>query len=115
MDDDGFISIQGRLKRFAKVAGEMVSLTLVEQLANAAWPDAAHAAIAVADAGKGEKIILLTEQKHAERSILAEQARRDGVAEICLPRQILNVAQIPVLGSGKIDYQAAQQLAEAMS
>ena len=114
MDEDGFIFIQGRLKRFAKVAGEMVSLTLVEQLANAVWPDAVHAAIAVADAGKGEKIILLTEQKHAERGVLAEQARRDGVAEICLPRQILSVAQIPVLGSGKIDYPGAQQLLESL-
>ncbi len=113
MDADGFVRICGRAKRFAKVAGEMVSLTSVEVLASKVWPDALHAAIAVADARKGEQVLLLTTREGAARSALVSQAKEDGVAEISVPRQVICVAEIPVLGTGKIDYVAAQSLAEA--
>jgi len=113
IDAEGFISIQGRAKRFAKVAGEMVSLTVVEALASKLWPNALHAAIAVPDEGKGEKIILMTNAKNAERSAMAEQARFDGVGEICLPRTVMIVKEVPVLGTGKIDYVTAQRMAES--
>lgn len=104
IDVEGFITIQGRAKRFAKVAGEMVSLTVVEGVASRLWPDALHAAVAVPDEGKGEKIILLTDAKGADRGAMAEQIRRDGVAEICLPRSVVVVKEVPLLGTGKIDY-----------
>ncbi len=115
LDEQGFITIQGRVKRFAKVAGEMVSLTVVENLATQVWPDLMHAAVALPDEGKGEKVVLLTEYQTAERATLAEQARKDGVGEICLPRQVFPVKEIPLLGTGKIDYIKSKALAESLS
>ncbi|MDT8407911.1 MAG: AMP-binding protein [Methylococcales bacterium] len=105
IDSEGFVHIKGRGKRFAKIGGEMVSLTLVEQLAANAWPDALHAAIAVPDARKGEQIYVLTTQRMAT---LAEfEAAADGVAKIAIPKKILPIDKMPVLGTGKIDYPAA--------
>ncbi len=115
IDSDGFVRICGRAKRFAKVAGEMVSLTTVEMLAGKTWPDTLHAAVAIPDERKGEQIVLLTTAANAERAALLAQAQTEGVAELYVPRRILAVAAIPVLGSGKIDYVAATRLVEAQA
>ncbi|WP_455212587.1 AMP-binding protein [Kaarinaea lacus] len=112
INDEGFVTISGRAKRFAKVAGEMVSLTAVEAFASKVWPDALHAAVAVPDAKKGEQIVLMTTQEDAERTALVEQARRDNVGEINVPRKVMVVVAIPVLGTGKTDYVTAQSLVE---
>ena len=109
VDDEGFITIRGRSKRFAKVSGEMVSLTAVEQLAINAWPDAHHAAISIPDAKKGEQVILLTTQKQAAVSDLT--AASPGVAAIMLPKKIMVVDAIPVMATGKINYPAVTELA----
>ncbi|WP_262965341.1 AMP-binding protein [Methylobacter psychrophilus] len=111
VDDDGFISICGRSKRFAKISGEMVSLTAVEQLAINAWPDAHHAAISLPDAKKGEQIILVTTQKQVTVNDLA--AASPGVANISLPRKIMIVDTIPIMATGKVDYPAVMALATA--
>jgi len=109
VDDEGFITILGRSKRFAKVSGEMVSLTAVEQLAINAWPNAHHAAISLPDAKKGEQVILVTTQKQATVNDLA--AASPGVAHISLPKKILIVDAIPVMATGKINYPAVVALA----
>ena len=109
VDSEGFLSIRGRSKRFAKVSGEMVSLTAVEQMASNAWPEAHHAAISLPDAKKGEQVILLTTQKQATVSDLAASAK--GVAQISLPKKILIVEAIPLMASGKVNYQAVTELA----
>jgi acyl-[acyl-carrier-protein]-phospholipid O-acyltransferase/long-chain-fatty-acid--[acyl-carrier-protein] ligase len=109
VDEEGFITIRGRSKRFAKVSGEMVSLTAVEQLAANAWPDAHHAAISLPDAKKGEQVILVTTQKQATVHDLA--AASPGVAHISLPKKILIVNAIPVMASGKVNYPAVTELA----
>lgn len=114
IDDEGFIRICGRAKRFAKVAGEMVSLTSVEVLANKVWPNALHAALTIPDQRKGEQIVLLTSAKGADRAALLAQAQTDGVAEIAVPRQILVANSVPVLGTGKIDYVGAKKVMEAL-
>ncbi len=103
-DDEHFLSIRGRLKRFAKVGGETVSLTAVENVACALWPDHAHAAIAVADGRRGESIVLVTTNKEAARSALVAWGREHGVTELAAPRRIVTVSEIPVLGTGKTDY-----------
>lgn len=110
IDTDGFIRICGRAKRFAKIAGEMVSLTSIEVLASKVWPDALHAAISIPDERKGEQIILLSENSTAKRAELLLQAKNDGVGEISVPRQIKSISKIPVLGTGKIDYVSAEKL-----
>jgi acyl-[acyl-carrier-protein]-phospholipid O-acyltransferase/long-chain-fatty-acid--[acyl-carrier-protein] ligase len=115
IDTDGFIRICGRAKRFAKVAGEMVSLTSVEMLAGKTWPGTTHAAVAIPDGRRGEQIVLLTTATAAGRADLLRQAQADGVAELCVPRRIVAVREIPVLGTGKTDYAAAARLLEAQS
>jgi acyl-[acyl-carrier-protein]-phospholipid O-acyltransferase/long-chain-fatty-acid--[acyl-carrier-protein] ligase len=109
VDNEGFLSIRGRSKRFAKVSGEMVSLTAVEQLAANTWPEAHHAAISLPDPKKGEQVILLTTQKNATVNELAEASK--GVAQILLPKKILVVDAIPVMATGKTNYIAVTELA----
>jgi acyl-[acyl-carrier-protein]-phospholipid O-acyltransferase/long-chain-fatty-acid--[acyl-carrier-protein] ligase len=104
VDEDGFLHIRGRSKRFAKVGGEMVSLTFVEQLAMKAWEKSIHAVISLPDAKKGEQIILITTEKTATLHELAK--RSEGVAAINLPKKILFIDAIPVMATGKTDYVA---------
>ncbi|HCT99794.1 MAG TPA: acyl-[ACP]--phospholipid O-acyltransferase, partial [Methylococcaceae bacterium] len=104
IDDDGFLSIRGRSKRFAKVGGEMVSLTLVEQLAMKTWENASHGAISLPDTKKGEQIILITTHKNATLGELARAST--GVAAIYLPKKILFIDAIPLMATGKTDYVA---------
>jgi len=111
VDNEGYITIKGRSKRFAKVSGEMVSLTAVEQLAIEAWPEGHHAAVSLPDPKKGEQVILLTTHKGATLHDLAKSAV--GVAQISLPRKVIAVDAIPLLGAGKTNYIAATELAAA--
>ena len=111
--DDGWIRILGRVKRFAKVAGEMVSLTAAEDLAAAVWPDSRHAVIAMPDAKKGERLVLVTDRRDAAPAPLVAYAQSIGATELAVPRKIIKVPEIPVLGTGKTDYVAIQRMAEA--
>ena len=104
VDEDGYLSIRGRLKRFAKVGGESVSLSVVENCASSLWPDHEHAAIAVPDDRKGESIVLVTTNPDASRGDLLVWVQSHGVPELAVPRRVIRVNDIPVLGSGKIDY-----------
>ncbi|MCB1747491.1 MAG: AMP-binding protein [Gammaproteobacteria bacterium] len=104
VDGDGFVSIRGRARRFAKIGGEMVSLASVEELAQRVWPDGRHAALAMADSRKGEQILLVTDVDDAERSALVDAARAASISEITIPRRVLVMANLPLLGSGKVDY-----------
>ncbi len=110
IDEDGFVSIRGRSKRFAKVGGEMVSLTTVESHATKAWPDAQHASTCLPDPKKGEQVILLTTQKDADSKQLFASAK--GVNAISLPKKVFVVDTIPVLATGKTNYPAVLSLAE---
>jgi acyl-[acyl-carrier-protein]-phospholipid O-acyltransferase/long-chain-fatty-acid--[acyl-carrier-protein] ligase len=111
VDADGYIRILGRVKRFAKVGGEMVSLNAVESYAQQVWPGAMHAAIAMPDTRKGERIILFTNQKDAEASAFQVWCKANGVQEIAVPKKIIFVEDIPVLGTGKTDYVALGRMA----
>jgi len=104
LDAEGYLSILGRLKRFAKVAGEMVSLEVVEAIARAASVDASHAATSLSDPARGEAIILFTTDATLTREQLAAAAKALSYPEIALPRRIRVVEQLPLLGSGKVDY-----------
>ncbi|MGE0754645.1 MAG: AMP-binding protein [Alphaproteobacteria bacterium] len=104
IDAEGFITILGRAKRFAKIAGEMISLTVVEDLANELAADKGHAAIAIPDERRGEQIIMYTESHEITRDKLLALAKKKGVPEICLPKEIQRIDILPRLGSGKVDY-----------
>ncbi|MEL6239302.1 MAG: AMP-binding protein [Pseudomonadota bacterium] len=111
IDQDGFVRIMGRVKRFAKIGGEMVSLAVVENCASAIWPDHMHAAATLPDSRKGEQIILLSDSADANRSDILAWAQNHGTPEIAVPRKVIHVDEIPVLGTGKVDYGAVQKLA----
>jgi acyl-[acyl-carrier-protein]-phospholipid O-acyltransferase/long-chain-fatty-acid--[acyl-carrier-protein] ligase len=112
IDAEGFVSIRGRVKRFAKIGGEMVSLAAVEDLAAGVWPDARHAVISLPDSKKGERLVLVTDRLDAEVTPLVDHAQRIGAPELAVPKRIVRVPEIPVLGSGKTDYVAIQRMAE---
>ncbi|MEJ1976084.1 MAG: AMP-binding protein [Acetobacteraceae bacterium] len=113
VDADGFVTIVARAKRFAKIAGEMVSMPAAEALAASLWPDAAHAVVAVPDARKGETLVLVTTQADATAGALLAHARARGIAEIMVPRAIWVTEALPLLGSGKVDYTAAGRMVAA--
>jgi acyl-[acyl-carrier-protein]-phospholipid O-acyltransferase / long-chain-fatty-acid--[acyl-carrier-protein] ligase len=115
IDAAGFITIKGRAKRFAKIAGEMVSLSAVETMASALWPQAMSVAVSIPDQRKGERIVLLTTQKDADRAAIQRQAKATGAAELAVPADIRVVDKVPLLGSGKTDYVAATALAKEMA
>ncbi|MBS0409574.1 MAG: 2-acylglycerophosphoethanolamine acyltransferase, partial [Proteobacteria bacterium] len=112
MTEDQWITILGRVKRFAKIGGEMVSLTAAEDLATNLWPEARHAVISLPDSKKGERLILVTDRSDAEVDKLVTHAKRLGAPDLAVPRRIVRVPEVPVLGSGKTDYVAIQRMAE---
>jgi acyl-[acyl-carrier-protein]-phospholipid O-acyltransferase/long-chain-fatty-acid--[acyl-carrier-protein] ligase len=115
VDNEGFVTIQGRAKRFAKIAGEMVSLAAVEDLAARTSPTFRHAAVARPDARKGEVVVLLSEDPALTRADLVRTASEAGLPEIMLPRDVLPGRAIPALGTGKTDYLALAALLESAS
>lgn len=114
IDGEGFITIRGRAKRFAKIGGEMVSLAAIETLADALWPDAQSAAAALPDAKKGERIVLMTTRKGASRADFQNFAKQRGMAELMIPSAVQSVAALPLLGSGKPDYRAINDKASEL-
>ncbi|HEY2136473.1 MAG TPA: acyl-[ACP]--phospholipid O-acyltransferase [Xanthobacteraceae bacterium] len=110
IDPEGFITIRGRAKRFAKIGGEMISLAAVEMLAAELWPDALSGVGTVPDPRKGERIIMVTTKKDPVRSDLMQFARSRGASEMMVPSEVVIVEKMPLLGSGKIDHVALQQL-----
>lgn len=106
IDREGYVAIRGRAKRFAKIAGEMVSLGAVEMMVQALWPENQHAAVSVPDRRKGERIVLATTKPDPDKKEIVDYGKRAGVTELMVPSEILPFHDIPVLGSGKIDYVA---------
>jgi acyl-[acyl-carrier-protein]-phospholipid O-acyltransferase / long-chain-fatty-acid--[acyl-carrier-protein] ligase len=113
LDAEGYIHIRGRVKRFAKVAGEMVSLEVVEHIASTCAPEQQHAASTVPDSQRGESIILFTTDKKLKREDLQIVAKNLGLPELAVARKIVLVEEIPILGTGKTDYVTLKQMAEA--
>jgi acyl-[acyl-carrier-protein]-phospholipid O-acyltransferase / long-chain-fatty-acid--[acyl-carrier-protein] ligase len=111
IDAQGFVTIKGRAKRFAKIGGEMISLAAVEMVAAELWPDALSAATTVPDLRKGERLILFTERPAAKRSNFQAFAKSKGASDLMIPSDILVLEKIPVLGSGKVDNVAVTKLA----
>lgn len=112
IDADGFVRIHGRAKRFAKIAGEMVSLAAVEALAADVWPEALSAAVALPDPRKGERIVLATTEADASRGAFHTAARARGATELMIPADIVVIGEVPLLGSGKVDYQTLHRLVQ---
>ncbi len=112
IDEEGFLFIKGRVKRFAKVAGEMVSLETVENIASHASPQHQHAATTQIDAQRGENILLFTTDTNLNREQLSSSAKTLGNPELAIPRKIIVVETLPLLGAGKTDYVTLKKMAE---
>jgi acyl-[acyl-carrier-protein]-phospholipid O-acyltransferase/long-chain-fatty-acid--[acyl-carrier-protein] ligase len=104
VDGEGYVSIHGRVKRFAKIAGEMVSLEVVENIARQASPTHQHAATVELVAQSGESTVLFTTDGSLTRAQLQKAARELGSQELAVARRIVHVRELPLLGSGKTDY-----------
>ena len=115
VDAEDFVHIRGRVKRFAKIAGEMISLEVVEKIAAAAAPGFAHAAASRPDAAKGEALVLFTTAPALSRDGLLAAAKSVGAPELAVPRIVQRVNEIPLLGTGKTDYVRLRQMAETVA
>lgn len=111
---DGYVEILGRLKRFAKISGEMVSLTAVEDaLAGMFRHISLKCEVAILsrpDPDKGEALIAVTNEPHLNLDSIRNLLREKGFSNLCIPREILQVKEMPKLGTGKADYRALQTL-----
>lgn len=112
IDSDGYIFIQGRAKRFAKIGGEMVSLTAVEEVLDRLYPQSTQGILTVTDEKKGEQLVLITDRDDADITTIREHFKKEGLSELWMPKKVIYVAKPPVLGSGKFDYIAAAALLE---
>ncbi|MCE1236170.1 MAG: acyl-[ACP]--phospholipid O-acyltransferase [Hyphomicrobiales bacterium] len=110
IDEDGFVTILGRAKRFAKIGGEMVSLAAIEKLAATVWPTAQAAAAAVPDPRKGERVVLVVTEPGAARADFVAAAKAAGVSELMNPSEVVIWEKMPLLGTGKIDNLAVTRL-----
>lgn len=113
VDSEGYVTIQGRAKRFAKIGGEMVSLGAVEIYISEVWPDYNHAVVAVDHKTKGEALLLVTDMPEPDIKRLVKWAKINGVSELMMPKKFIIVDELPVLGTGKLDYLSIEEIAIA--
>lgn len=112
IDDEGFLFIKGRVKRFAKIAGEMISLECAEAIANHASPEHQHAASTQSDASRGENIVMFTTDCDLNRERLSASAKSLGLPELAVAKKLVVIETLPLLGTGKTDYIALKAMAE---
>ncbi len=115
-DEDGFLFIEGRLSRFSKIAGEMVphetvEAKIVESFGFSAEGERVVAISSTPDEAKGEALVVLTTREITQNE-LREKLAAAGLPNLWIPRHILQVPQIPVLASGKLDIQGCTELAK---
>ncbi len=110
IDESGYVTIKGRVKRFAKIGGEMISLVMVETQINKLWPEFQHAVVNIPDPKKGEQLVLVTTNPKATREEVVAFARANLMGEITTPKKILIVKEMPLLGSGKVNYPDVKEL-----
>lgn len=113
IDENGFVTIIGRMKRFAKIGGEMVSLTMVEQMIYQLWPEYQHAIVSLPDPKKGEQLILATTHPEANRDSIKIHFKQNQLSELFIPKKIIILKNLPLLGSGKLDYATLKTLVES--
>ena len=109
-DEEGYVTIKGRAKRFAKIVGEMISLTAVETYLAELWPDQQHAVVSIPDSKKGEALVLVTDYTNAKREDISAYTKEHGIGEFSVPKNIKIVDAIPLLGTGKTDYVGVKDL-----
>jgi len=110
IDAEGFVAIKGRAKRFAKIAGELISLGAVEDLVSGLWPDDIVAVVAAPDPKRGERLVLATAKPGATKLEVQTWMKIKGASALMAPDSVVVLDAIPLLGSGKTDYIALAKL-----
>jgi acyl-[acyl-carrier-protein]-phospholipid O-acyltransferase/long-chain-fatty-acid--[acyl-carrier-protein] ligase len=114
MDVEGYLHILGRMKRFAKVSGEMVSLTAVEDALAGAFPQhglrCQVAVLTRPDEDKGEALIAITNEPKLTLDEIRAAIKAKGLTNLSAPREIRVVPEIPKLGTGKVNHRELQAL-----
>jgi acyl-[acyl-carrier-protein]-phospholipid O-acyltransferase/long-chain-fatty-acid--[acyl-carrier-protein] ligase len=117
VDAEGYLFIRGRLKRFAKVSGEMVSLTAVEDALAGAFPQyglrCQVAVVTRPDEDKGEALIAVTNEHKLQLDEIRAAIKAKGLNNLSVPRQIEVVREIPKLGTGKINHRELAKMLES--
>ena len=114
IDEDGYVTILGRAKRFAKVGGEMISLAAVEEVLCEIWPDDKHAVMMLHGGPKGETLALVTTRPELKRDEVRQKLGEAGMAEIAMPKKVISMEDMPLLSTGKVDYVSLEERLKAM-
>lgn len=104
IDNEGFLTILGRTKRFTKISGEMIPLATIEEKINQLWPEYTHAIITTSEKEKHEKIVLITNNNYATKKEIQQFFQKLGLPTLYNPKEIISIEKIPLLGTGKINY-----------
>ncbi|WP_277986525.1 acyl-[ACP]--phospholipid O-acyltransferase [Rickettsiales endosymbiont of Peranema trichophorum] len=110
VDAEGYITIVGRIKRFAKVGGEMIPLSVIEEMVSKLWPESRNAAVVVNDPKKGESIILFTTHTAATKEDITQYLIQSGYSELFVPKSLHHIQELPMLSTGKTDYPALLEI-----
>lgn len=110
VDEEGFVKILGRAKRFAKIGGEMISLAAVEEVLSEVWPEDKHAVVILHGGPRGETLSLITTRPELKRDEMRQSLSDLGVAEIAIPKKVLVMEDLPLLSTGKIDYVSLEEV-----
>ena len=113
IDAEGFLTIQGRARRFIKISGEMTPLDGIETELQQQWPQSCFATTGVGDAKRGEQIAAITDNPNITRKQIIDAFQRAGLPPLWVPRYLIVVNDIPQLSTGKTDYPAVQKIANA--
>ncbi len=113
VDDEGFVFVLGRLKRFAKVSGEMVSLTAVEEALAGGFPQYGNrfevAVVSLPDEDKGEMLIAVSNDSRLSLDQIRSVIKGRGMTNLCVPRELRHLREIPKLGTGKVNHRELQE------
>jgi acyl-[acyl-carrier-protein]-phospholipid O-acyltransferase/long-chain-fatty-acid--[acyl-carrier-protein] ligase len=114
VDEDGHVFILGRLKRFAKISGEMVSLTAVEDALAGAFPHyglrCQVAVVSRPDEARGEMLMAVTNEPKLQLDEIRSAIRAKGLPNLCAPREVKFVREIPKLGTGKVNHRELEKM-----
>ena len=110
VDENDFISIKGRAKRFAKIAGEMVSLTAIEQILEKLYPSSLQGIISIPDPKKGEQLVFVSSNEDVNIKDIQTYFKQQKISDLWIPKKVIYMKKIPILGTGKFDYQTTKKV-----
>ena len=109
IDQDGYLWHVGRIKRFVKIGGEMVSLVKIESVLDTLLPEEAHCCVVeIPNSTKGARIVAVITEKINKKSTLKQMAEQ--LPKIALPKQFIIFEELPKMGSGKIDFRTITEM-----